>query len=95
MKSTGSFREVRIIEIPERFHFKVSAAARYPGISPNSLRKYTDLGMIKAKRLLNGDRLYCNEDLDLFFDSLEDAIDQKSPPLPQVKKYLKVDSLPH
>jgi hypothetical protein len=71
--------QVRIIEIPERFYFKVKAAARYLGISPNSLRKYTDLGLVKAKRLPYGDRLYSKEDLDLFFDSLKDAVEQQAP----------------
>ena len=70
-------RSIHIIAIPERFYFEVSAAARYLGISSNSLRKYTDLGMIKAKRLPNRDRLYCQADLDGFVTSLDDAIEQR------------------
>jgi hypothetical protein len=79
MTTMDNIRQIQIIKIPDRFYFKVSGAARYLGISPNSLRKYTDLGLIKAKRMPNGDRLYCKEDLDLFFDSLEDSVEQRPP----------------
>ncbi len=40
-------KRIEIIEVPEQFYFKVSAAAKYTGLSPNTLRKYTDLGLIK------------------------------------------------
>ena len=72
-------KRIEIIEIPEKFYFKVSAAATYLGISANSLRKYTDLGLIAAKRLPSGDRLYCKDDLDSFFQSLDDAVHQLPP----------------
>ena len=67
-------KRIEIIEVPERFYFKVSAAARYMGWSPNTLRKYTDLGLIRAKRLPGGDRLYCKEWLDEFYEKLPDAL---------------------
>ena len=67
-------KTIAIIEIPERFYFKVSAAAEYIGLSANTLRKYTDLGLIGAKRLPGGDRLYCKESLDEFFEQLPDAL---------------------
>ena len=79
MKSSGKLKAIHIIEIPECFYFKVGAAGRYLGISPNALRKYTDLGLIRARRLPCGDRLYCKDDLDEFVDSLDDAIEQKAP----------------
>ena len=70
---------IEIVEIPERFYFKVSAAATYLGISSNTLRKYTDLSLVPAKRLPSGDRLYSKDDLDNFFSSLDDAVHQMPP----------------
>ncbi len=49
---------------------KVSQAARYLGISPNTLRKRTDLGLIPARRDVNGDRLYLVKELDAYLASL-------------------------
>ena len=67
---------IEIIEIPEQFYFKISAAAKYIGLSANTLRKYTDLGLIRAKRLpLSGDRCYRRDWLDEFMESLPDAVD--------------------
>ena len=57
----------------ETKHLKVSAASKYLGLSPNTLRRCTDLGLIRAKRLPGGDRLYKREWLDQFVDGLEDA----------------------
>ena len=76
---TLEVKSIKIIEIPECFYFKVSSAAKYLGISPNTVRKYTDLGRITAKRLPGGDRLYCKRDLDAFFASLRDAVEQVPP----------------
>jgi len=61
--------------VDEPFHYKVSAAAHYLGVSANTLRKYTDLGLVKGKRLPGGDRLYSKNSLDEFFETLPDAID--------------------
>lgn len=74
----SALRRIEILQIPERFYFKVSAAARYLGNSPNSLRKYTDLGLVSARRLPGGDRLYCREDLDAFVASLAEVRPQKN-----------------
>ncbi|MCH7761388.1 MerR family DNA-binding transcriptional regulator [candidate division TA06 bacterium] len=68
---------VEIIEVPERFYFKVSKASHYLGISPNSLRAYTDLGLIRAKILPGGHRLYRKDWLDEFVERLPDALDLK------------------
>jgi len=75
MSLGNQITRIEIIEIPERFYFKVSAAAKYTGLSANTLRKYSDLGLIQAKRLPGGDRIYCKEWLDQFVENLPDAID--------------------
>ncbi len=54
-------------------YVKVGAAASYLGISPNSLRKYTDLGLVQAKRLPSGDRLYRKDWLEQFVERLPEA----------------------
>jgi len=67
-------KRIEIIEVPEQFYLKVSAAAKYIGLSANTLRKYTDLGHIRAKILPGGDRIYCKEWLDGFIGDLPDAV---------------------
>ncbi len=74
MKLDKQLKRIEIIELPEQFYFKVSAAAKYIGLSANTLRKYTDLGHIRAKILPGGDRIYCKEWLDDFIDGLPDAV---------------------
>jgi hypothetical protein len=69
-------KRIEVIEIPEQFYFKISSAATYLNLSANTLRKYTDLGYVKAKRLPSGDRLYCKEWLDQFVNELPDAMDE-------------------
>ena len=64
-----------MIEVPDRFYLKVSQAAQYLGISSNTLRKYTDLGLVKAKRLPSGDRIYSREWLDEFVSELPDVME--------------------
>ncbi len=59
-------------------YMKISAAARYLGLSPNTVRRYTDLALIQAKRLPGGDRLYAREWLDAFVEQLPSAV---HPPL--------------
>ncbi len=76
MRLDEQIKRIEIIEVPEQFYFKVSKAARYLGISPNSLRKYTDQGLIKAKRLPSGDRIYRKDWLDEFMENLPDAVDR-------------------
>ena len=63
------------IEMPGRFYFKVSQAAQYLGISANTLRKYADLGLVKAKRLPSGDRIYSRLWLDGFVSDLPDGVE--------------------
>ena len=54
-------------------YMKIRAAASYLGISSNTLRKYTDLGLIQAKRLPSGDRLYRKDWLEQFVEDLPEA----------------------
>jgi hypothetical protein len=76
MRPDERIKIFEIIEVPEQFYFKVSAAAKYIGLSANTLRKYSDLGLIKAKRLpISGDRTYRKDWLDEFMENLPDDID--------------------
>ena len=75
MSMNKRIKRIEIIEEPEQFYFKVSAAAKYTGLCANPLRKYADLGFIKAKRLPSGDRIYRKDWLDEFMQNLPDAID--------------------
>lgn len=63
-------KAVQLVDLPEQAAFKVAAAARYLGISPNTLRKKTDMGLIPARRDENGDRIYLLRDLDRYLNSL-------------------------
>ncbi len=76
MSYQKQIKRIEIIEVDEQFYFKVSAAAKYAGLSPNTLRKYTDQGLIKAKRLPSGDRIYRKDWLDEFMENLPDAVDR-------------------
>ena len=64
--------------IGDRQYMKISAASRYLGLSPNTVRRYTDLALIQAKRLPGGDRIYCRKWLDEFVEQLPSAV---NPPL--------------
>jgi len=75
MSYQKQIKRIEIIEVDEQFYFKVSAAAKYTGLSPNTLRKYTDQGFIKAKRLPSGDRTYRKDWLDEFMEKLPNAVD--------------------
>ncbi len=77
MSYQEQIKRIAIIEVPEQFYFKVSAAAKYIGLSANTLRKYTELGLIRAKRLpISGDRSYRKDWLDEFMESLPNAVDR-------------------
>jgi|SRR5437764_1383662 Helix-turn-helix domain len=55
--------------LPNQRLFKTKAAARYLGIHPQTLRKYTDEGKLVALNLV-GSRVYDLEELDRFITSL-------------------------
>ena len=61
---------VQIIEVPTQAAFKVSDAAHYLGISPNTLRKRSDFGLIPARRDENGERIFLLRDLNAYLESL-------------------------
>jgi len=63
-------RAVQIVSIPERALFYTGDASKYLGISPNTLRKRSDLGLIPCKRDENGRRIFLLEDLDDYRNSL-------------------------
>ena len=63
---------VQIFEVPGQAAFRVRDAARYLGISPNTLRKRSDLGLIRACRDMNGERVFLLRDLDAYLESLPD-----------------------
>ena len=63
-----------MIRKPFRLYLKVVAASDYLEIARNTLRKYTDLGYLRAKILPSGDRLYSKEWLDEFVEQLPDAV---------------------
>ncbi len=48
---------VQLVEIPGQAAFRVSEAARYRGISLNTLRKRSDLGLIRARKDADGERI--------------------------------------
>jgi len=62
-------KPVALIQVPNQRLFGPAAAARYLGVDPDTLRKYTSLGMIEAYNL-NGRRAYRLEDLDCLIESL-------------------------
>jgi len=64
-----------IFDCADQLYYKVSDAAHYLGVSPNTLRKYTDLQLIQAKRLPGGDRLYKRDWLDQFVEELPDDVE--------------------
>jgi len=65
--------EVPISSTPSQNYHRVGGASKYTGLCPNTIRKYTDLGLIKAKRMPGGDRIYREDWLDKFMEDLPDA----------------------
>jgi len=63
-------KAVQIVTIPEQAVFYVGDACRYLGISPNTLRKRADLGLIPCRQDESGKRVFLLEDLDAYRKSL-------------------------
>jgi hypothetical protein len=61
---------IQLVTIPEQAAFSTSAAAKYLGISPNTLRKRANLGLIACRKDENGRRVFLLEDLDGYRNSL-------------------------
>ena len=70
-------KPIALIQVPNQRLFGMKAAARYLGLHEQTLRKHTDLGQIKAKKL-GGRRVYTLEELDRFIDSLPEWYDGAS-----------------
>ncbi len=62
-------RTVALIQIPNQRLFGTKAAALYLGVHPDTVRKYADLGWIRARKLERR-RVFTLEDLDAFIDAL-------------------------
>lgn len=60
---------VHVLPVPSQRMFPASKAAKYLGVAVDSLKKYTDEGVIKAFDF-KGRRAYKLEDLDSLIDSL-------------------------
>ena len=72
-------KPVALIQVPNQRLFGPAAAARYLGISDDTLKKYTDLRQLTAYNF-NGRRAYRLEDLDYLIEHLpewDDAAGEK------------------
>ncbi len=58
-----------LIQVPNQRLFSTKAAAQYLGVHPDTMRKYADLGRIRARKLERR-RVFTLEDLDAFIDAL-------------------------
>ncbi len=56
-------------QVPNRRLFGTAAAAKYLGVHPNTLRKYSDLGYLQALEIA-GRRVFDLVELDRFISSL-------------------------
>jgi len=56
--------------VPTERLLAVGAAAKYLGISDDTLRKYANLGRIAVYRFINGHRAFKLEDLNRLIDEL-------------------------
>ena len=63
-------KAIQIVTIPEQAVFYVRDASKYLGISPNTLRKRSDLGLVPCRQDENGKRVFLLEDLDTYRKSL-------------------------
>ena len=62
-------KPVVLIQVPNQRLFGIKAASRYLDMHAQTLRKLTDLGEIKARKL-GGRRAYTLQELDRFIDTL-------------------------
>jgi len=58
-----------LIQVPNQRLFSTKAAAQYLGVHPDTVRKYADLGRIRARKLERR-RVFALEDLDAFINAL-------------------------
>jgi len=69
-KLEGRVKAIQIVTVPEQAAFYIGDASKYLGISPNTLRKRADLGLVPCKQDENGKRVFLLEDLDNYLKSL-------------------------
>ncbi len=62
-------KTVALIQVPNQRLFSTKAAAQYLGVHTDTVRKYADLGRIRARKLERR-RVFALEDLDTFIDAL-------------------------
>ncbi len=62
-------KPMALIQVPNQRLFSTKSAAQYLGVHPDTVRKYADLGSIRARRLEKR-RVFALEDLDTFIDAL-------------------------
>ncbi len=62
-------KPIALIQVPNQRLFGIKAAARYLDMHAQTLRKLTDLGEIKARKL-GERRAYTLQELDRFIDTL-------------------------
>ena len=63
-------KAIQIVTVPEQALFYTGDASTYLGISPNTLRKRADLGLIPCRQDENKNRVFLLEDLDAYRNSL-------------------------
>ena len=62
-------KTVALIQVPNQRLFSTKATAQYLGVHPDTVRKYADLGWIRARKLERR-RVFALEELDAFIDAL-------------------------
>ncbi len=62
-------KTVALIQVPNQRLFSTKAVAQYLGVHSDTVRKYADLGWIRARKL-DRRRVFTLEDLDAFIDAL-------------------------
>jgi len=62
-------KPIALIQVPNQRLFSTKAAAQYLGVHPDTVRKYADLGRIRARKLERR-RVFALEDLNAFIDAL-------------------------
>ena len=68
-ETENSTNPIAWVRVPARRMFKTKAAAQYLGVHPQTLRRLTDDGKLKALNM-DGKRVYTLEELDRYIGSL-------------------------
>ncbi len=66
-----TLQAIDLIQVPNQRLFSTKAAAQYLGVHTDTVRKYADLGRIRARKLERR-RVFALEDLDTFINALPD-----------------------